>query len=184
MIKIKFLFAAAVLSLPSWITPLPASCQIQTQTQTQTASPTSGHFLAEVSGSVQLKFEGECFLVRSPAGDWSLSLEGREKEDSPPWSILLVLPGRIKAGTYEIKDYEHAFNEGGRVVSVAAAFSSLQMIGVNAAGALNLTEASPTYSGNFEFTAESFDKKQTISVKGSFDKVPVQKKKEPKEKKE
>lgn len=157
--------------------------QIQTQTQTQT-SPKAGLFRADVSGSIQLHLEGEAFVSRSPRGDWSITMSNQEKPDSPPRTVILVLPGRIKPGSYEIKSYERAFTESGKVDTVAATFSSFEIIGLNATGKLKLIEAGPTYSGTYEFSVESYDKQSNVSVQGSFDRLIVQKEKEKEKEKE
>lgn len=155
--------------------------QPQSQAQTQT-SPKGGLFRADVSGSIQLHLEGEAFVSKSPRGDWSITMSNQEKPDSPPRTVIVVLPGSIKPGSYEIKSYERAFTESGKVDTVAATFSSFEIIGLNATGKLKLIEAGPIYSGTYEFSVESYDKQSNVAVKGSFDKLTVQKEKE-KEKK-
>jgi hypothetical protein len=163
----------------------PSLAQMQTQTQpgTQTQEASGeGKFEADVSGFEQLKLEGQANWSRSPGGDLSISLAAKETADSPPRTVLLILPGGIKPGTYEIKAYEHAFTERGRVSMPAATFSSNEIIGLNAAGTLNLTETGSVYSGTFEFTTESYDKKQNITVKGSFDHLTEKKFEKPEKK--
>lgn len=170
-----FLLTIAVLAFSQPQTQ--TQTQYQTQPKTQT-SPKAGVYRADVSGSIQLHLEGEAFVSRSPRGDWSITMSNQEKPDSPPRTIILVLPGRIKPGSYEIKSYERAFTESGKVDTVAATFSSFEIIGLNATGKLKLIEAGATYSGTYEFSAESYDKQSNVSVKGSFDNLTVQKEKE------
>jgi len=173
------IYYATFLSVIVWMAlNVPSFSQTQTQTQphpqsgtqTQTqASQPGGDFEADISGSMQLTMKGKANWFRSPGGDLSISLAAKENPDSAPRTVLLVLPGGIKPGSYELKAYEHAFSESGRVNTAGATFSSNEIIGLNAAGTLHLTEVGSLYSGTFEFTVESYDKKQNISVKGSFD---------------
>lgn len=178
MYKTTILFLAAIL-----MCLFSSSLRAQPQTETQ-ESVTTGHYQVEVTGSVQLKIEGEAYMDRSPGGDLSLNMASQENADSAPRTVILVLPGRIKVGTYPIEPYEKAYGARGRISSVAATFSSNEIIGLHTSGSLNLTETGSKCSGTFEFTTESYDKAQRVTVKGSFDKLPVQTKKVQKENKE
>ena len=185
MRKNRVYYATILPILVLLVLNVPSLAQMQTQTQpgTQTQEASAeGKFEADVSGSEQLKLEGQANWSRSPGGDLSISLAAKETPDSAPRTVLLILPGGIKPGTYEIKAYEHAFTERGRVSTPAATFSSNEIIGLNAAGTLNLTETGSVYSGTFEFTTESYDKKQNITVKGSFDHLTEKKLEKPEKK--
>jgi hypothetical protein len=156
-------------------------CQTQSQSQATTVQP--GYYRVEISGGLQLNFEGESSLIRSARGDWSISMPYQEKPDTAPRAVVLLLPGGIKAGIHEIKPYEHAVEQNGRVGWVAATVTSNEIIGLHTSGRLNLTEIGSHYSGTFEFTTESFDKKVNVIVKGSFYQL-VEQKKEPEKKKD
>ncbi len=179
--KVSLHIIALGLLLMAFVLPLFSQSQTQLQTNSQTQSQKSssetGRFYVELTGSVSAILEGESNLIKSPGGDWSISMAAQEKEGTAPRTVLIVLPGKIKTGTYEVRPYERAFNEKGRVESVGATVSSNEIIGLNASGSLQLLEAGPKYSGAFEFSVESYDKKQNVKARGRFDKL-VEKKKE------
>jgi hypothetical protein len=176
------------LAIASFIFVLNVSSQPQTQPQTAQSQTIAaglqpGHFQADVSGTLQIHLQGEALLKRSPQGDWSITMAAKEKPDSPPRTVILVFPGKIKPGSYEIRPYERAFSENGKVEFVGGTFNSYEIQGVNGAGKLELTKAGPTYSGTFEISVESYDHQAKASVKGSFYELEEQKEKAPEEKK-
>jgi hypothetical protein len=143
------------------------------QNPKQTLEP--GTFEAEVSGAVDLNWNGKAHAFKSPKGDWGIQLIKLQKGDDPVTSVLIMLPAELKPGIAKITAYEKAYDSSGKVTAVGAVFSSPTIVGINAEGTLNLSSAGSEFTGTFEFSVQSgFDKSQKYLVKGTFNKLKVE----------
>jgi hypothetical protein len=87
--------------------------------------------------------------------------------------IFISFPADTQPGTYTMVYYLD--DPAGGVTGQYQAFSGGDAITYNSTkGTLTLTTVSPTFSGQFQFTAvDNKDASKTISVSGSFTDVPV-----------